>query len=178
MRRRASRRAACPPRLRGGGAWSRGGRDLPGWGRSSRPLFGGHARRVHRRPRPVDAAKLSEPIEQYLPQASPHAGLLPVAQPTPAGHAAAPELLREHPPRDTTPQDVDDAGERRPGGQAGPSSPGGAGSDGSRGSTARHNSSMTKYRQAEYEPPLHPVDAAHAIRPASAQPPSRRSGAA
>ena len=42
----------------------------------------------------------------------PHAGLLPLAQPSPAGRpTAAAQLLREQPPGTTRAQDEDDAGE-------------------------------------------------------------------
>ena len=45
----------------------------------------------------------------------PHARLVPVAQPAPAGHAAAAaHLLRQHLPRDAALQDEDDPGQAGP----------------------------------------------------------------
>ena len=53
-------------------------------------------------------------------QRLPHAGRLPVAQPTPAGGAAAKaQLLRQQPPRGTRPEDEDDSAEHGPVGDTG-----------------------------------------------------------
>ena len=43
-------------------------RSLRGWGRSSRPPFGRHARRVQRRPRQVEDVEPTEIVQQHLPR--------------------------------------------------------------------------------------------------------------
>ena len=59
-----------------------------------------HVRAVDRRSRPVDPLRLVELREQQLVQLLPDAGLLPLAQPAPAGHPrAAAHLLRQVLPR-------------------------------------------------------------------------------
>src|SRR4051794_25461595 len=67
---------------------------------------------VERAPAPVDQAGLPEPVEQGVVERPPDAGLLPVAQSAPAGHAgAAAHLLREHLPGDAALQHEQDAGQ-------------------------------------------------------------------
>ena len=54
---------------------------------------------IHAGPGPVDGRFIAQPVEQRLVQPLPDAGLLPVAQPPPAGRAAAAaQLLGEQPP--------------------------------------------------------------------------------
>jgi hypothetical protein len=87
----------------------------------SRPPFGRHARRVQRRPRPVDPLRLSGPIQQGPLQPAPHARLLPGAQPPPACRSRpTAHLLGEHLPGDAR-LEKDDARECRSVGHAGPS---------------------------------------------------------
>ncbi len=89
------------------------------------PSFCGHARRVQARPRPVDPIGFAKAVEQDPVQASPHPGLLPVAQPPPAGRAGpAAHLPGEHLPRDAALEHEDDAArEGRPDVQAWPTTP-------------------------------------------------------
>jgi hypothetical protein len=87
----------------------------------SRPPFGRHGRRVEARASPVDLARLPEAIEEHAVQPPPHPGLLPVAQPPPAGGARpAAHLLGEHLPGDARLEHEDDAGQ---GGPVGPPRP-------------------------------------------------------
>jgi len=73
------------------------------------------------RPRPVDPIGFAKALEQDPVQASPHPGLLPVAQPPPAGRAGPAALLSgERLPRDAA---LDDAREGRPVVQAWPTTP-------------------------------------------------------
>src|SRR3712207_4176493 len=83
--------------------------------RSFGPPGGGYARRVQRRPLPVDLVGLAQPIQQDSMQLFPHACLVPFLETTPAGHArAASHLLGQHLPRDAALQDEQYAGEGRP----------------------------------------------------------------
>ena len=79
------------------------------------PPFGGHARRVQARPRPVHLAALSQQVQKCSMQTSPYARLLPVPKPSPAGHAATEtHLLGQHSQRDATTEHEDDAREHGP----------------------------------------------------------------
>src|SRR3712207_4771722 len=85
------------------------------------PPGGGYARRVQRRPLPVDLVSLAQPIQQDSMQLFPHACLVPFLETTPAGHArAASHLLGQHLPRDAALQEEQYAGEGRPVVDAGP----------------------------------------------------------
>ncbi len=81
-------------------------RDPSDSGRSPGPLFGRHAGRVEGRPGPLDGVAAAQLVEQDLVEPAPDAGLLPVAQPPPAGHAtAAAHLLGQRLPRQAGAQD-------------------------------------------------------------------------
>src|SRR3954447_17058287 len=85
------------------------GRVRPGRGPAG---LGGQARRVERAPAPVDQPGLAEPVERRVVDPRPAAALLPVPEPSPAGHAgAAAHLLREHLPGDAALQHEQDAGQ-------------------------------------------------------------------
>jgi hypothetical protein len=106
---RAPWRAGCRSRRRGRGAWSRPCRGRSGSGPSPRPPFGGERGAVEGRAGPVDRVGPTEPIQQD-PVGPGQGGLVPVAQPSPAGHARpAPHLLRQPLPADAGAQHGDDA---------------------------------------------------------------------
>jgi hypothetical protein len=77
------------------------------------PPFGAHADRVEAGAGPVELALAAELVQQLLVELLPHAGVLPVAQPPPAGdRAAAAELAGgQQPPGDAGAQLIDDAGQ-------------------------------------------------------------------
>jgi hypothetical protein len=56
-----------------------------------------HTHAVDGGPRPVDLAVVAEPVQQLMVHRLPHPGLLPVAQPPPAGHPAATAKLLPRP---------------------------------------------------------------------------------
>src|SRR3712207_371822 len=86
------------------------------------PPGGGYARRVQRRPLPVDLLGLAQPIRQDSMQLFPHACLVPFLETTPAGHAraASPISWGNISKRDAALQDEQYAGEGRPVVDAGP----------------------------------------------------------
>ena len=103
--------SGTPLRSETRGASSPACRDPSGSCRSFRPPFCGYARRVQARSRPLDPIGFAKAVEQDPVQASPHPGLLPVAQPPPAGRAGPAALLSgERLPRDAA---LDDAREGR-----------------------------------------------------------------
>src|SRR4051794_38637480 len=65
--------------------------DLPlcvGFGPVFRPPGGGHARRVQRRPLPVDLVRLAQAIQERLSESVAHySGLVPLLEASPAVHA-------------------------------------------------------------------------------------------
>jgi hypothetical protein len=66
-----------------------------------------------RQPGPVDLTRLVQLVQQHLVQAHPHAGVIPVAQTPPAGHAgSAAHLGRQVLPGDTGLQDEQDPRQR------------------------------------------------------------------
>jgi hypothetical protein len=76
------------------------------WIRASQlPTSRSDTHAVDRGPRPVDLAVVAQPVQQPMMQVLPHSGLLPVAQPSPAGHAAPAAWLlgREQPPGHPSP---------------------------------------------------------------------------
>jgi hypothetical protein len=86
-----------------------------GFGPTASPPFGGHARRVQARLRPVHHPGPSQPVQQRPVQATPDARLLPIPEPSPTGYTASEApLLGQHPPRDAAPEDEDDAREHGP----------------------------------------------------------------
>lgn len=70
-----------------------------GFGPVSRPPFCRNQGGIQRSAFPVDLVGSAELIEQVPVEPSPDASLLPVAQPAPARHAAAAQLLRKIFPR-------------------------------------------------------------------------------
>jgi hypothetical protein len=77
---------------------------------------------VDNRPRPINLVVACEPIQQRKVDQVPDACLLPVAQPTPAGHPrSTPEFTREHLPGNAAAEDKQNAGETRAIGDARPS---------------------------------------------------------
>ena len=78
---------------------------LPAAGRTNRA-------RVDHGTRPVDRVGVPKAREQDLMEAIPHAGFVPVAEPSPARHAADAHLGRDVLPRDAGLEYEDDAGER------------------------------------------------------------------
>ncbi len=63
------------------------------------PPFGAHADAIEARSAPVDGRLVAEPVQQRLVQLLPDPSLLPVAQPSPAGGAAAAtQFLGQQPP--------------------------------------------------------------------------------
>jgi hypothetical protein len=83
---------------------------------------GPHADRVDGGPRPVDLAVVAQPVQQPMKQGLPHPDGLPVAQPPPAGHAAAAAQLlgRQQPPGHPSPQHIDDPAQHCPVPDSGP----------------------------------------------------------
>src|SRR3954468_2590362 len=78
------------------------------------PPFGRDAGAVQTGPAPVDLAGLAQPIQQFPMEPVPDAGLVPIAQAGPAGHArAATQSLGQHLPGNATLQHEDDAGQGR-----------------------------------------------------------------
>ena len=76
------------------------------------PLLARTLRLSSARPAPVDGGLVAQPVQEPFVQLLPDAGRLPVAQPAPAGRAAAAaQLLGQQPPRAAGPEDEDDAGE-------------------------------------------------------------------
>lgn len=105
--------------------WCPDGRGRSGSGRSPRPPLRGDRGAVQSTARPVDGVRPTQPIEQHPMQARPNAGVLPVAQPAPAGHAGpAAHLTRQHLPGDAGPQHEQDAAERGAVGHPRPAAPG------------------------------------------------------
>ena len=82
----------------------------------SSPTPGPDTHAVDGGPRPIDLVVVAQPVQQPMMQGLPDAGGLPVAQPPPAGHAAATAQLlgREQPPGHPGAQHVDDAAEHGP----------------------------------------------------------------
>ena len=96
-----------------------------GFGPVLSPPGGGHRRRVERGPGPVDLVGLAQAIEQSTVQPPPHARLVPLLEPAPAGHArAASHLLGEHLPGDARLEHEQDARESGPVVDARPAAPG------------------------------------------------------
>ena len=74
------------------------------------PAFGAHAHGVHARPRPVQPALRTQPIQDLQVEPVKHAGVGPLGQAAPAGRRrAAPEFLgRQQPPGSRGPGHVHD----------------------------------------------------------------------
>jgi hypothetical protein len=87
-----------------------------GFAPTSSPPSGPHADRVDGGPGPVDLTVIAQPVQQPVMQGLPDAGGLPVAQPPPAGHAAATAQLTsgQESPGDAGPQHIDDPAEHGP----------------------------------------------------------------
>ena len=112
----------CEPRRRQGDAISVdnevvfGAKFAPIGGVAPRLLstaLGSHRGGIDRDTRPVDATLFPKVIQQDVQNTVPDAGLLPIAQATPAGHsAAAAHFLRKVLPRDTSLEDKQDPGQR------------------------------------------------------------------
>src|SRR5436190_5443259 len=65
-------------------------------------------------PRPINSPLARQPIEYGEVDEIPHTGQLPVAQASPARHPrTAAQFLRQHLPRDSAPEDKENAGETR-----------------------------------------------------------------
>src|SRR5215207_4459905 len=85
------------------------------------PPGGGDARRVQRRPLPVDLLGLAQPIQELAVQLLPHARFLPLLEASPTSHARfASHLLGQHLPGYAALQDEQDAAEGGPIVDAGP----------------------------------------------------------
>ena len=107
---KASRRA-----LPQGGASCPGGRDRPDWRRFFRPLLRRDRTGVQGGTAPVKLLCIGQTLEQHPVQKLSHPCLLPVAQPSPAGHArTTAHLGRQQLPRRAGAQHKDDACEHRP----------------------------------------------------------------
>ena len=116
---RGRRRGGYPSCRRRGGPWSRACRGRSGSARSPRPPFGPDAQAVDAGAAPVDGRLVAQPVQQPRVQLLPDAGRLPVAEPSPAGRAAAAaELLRQQPPGASCAQDEDDTAKGSPVGDA------------------------------------------------------------
>ena len=74
-------------------------------------MHGTDARRVDDHPAEVDRILAAELVQQQAVQRVPHAGLAPLVQAVPQGHAAAAHLLGEVLPGDAGLQDEQDAGQ-------------------------------------------------------------------
>ena len=137
--------AGSRPRRSAGGTWSQPCPGRPDSRRSVPPTPGPDAHAVDGSPGPVDLAIITEPVQQPVMQGLPDPSLLPVAQPPPAGHAAATAQLtgREQPPGHPGTQDVDDAAQDRPVLDPGPAALGMRRLGGQQGSIAAQTSSGT-----------------------------------
>jgi hypothetical protein len=84
-------------------------RDPSGWDRSRPPPFGRHGGAVQAGSAPVQMPCIRQALEQHAVQAGPNAHHVPVAQASPASHAGAAQLARQHLPRHARAQHEDDA---------------------------------------------------------------------
>jgi hypothetical protein len=83
------------------------------WPRVVTAALGANADAVHAGTAPVDRVQVAQPVEHGLVHRGPDTQLLPLAQTTPAAHAAAAaQVLREISPSQPMPQDEQDAAER------------------------------------------------------------------
>jgi hypothetical protein len=106
------------------------------------PPLGRDAGTVQAGAAPVDLARFPEAIQQFMVEAVPDPGLLPIAQTAPAGHAGTTaHLLRQQLPGDAALQHQDDAGR---GGTIRNARLAPVGSGGSSGATITQRSSLTR----------------------------------
>lgn len=94
---------------------------------------------------PVALARFPRPVQECLVQRVPNAGVLPVAQPSPAGHArATARPLRQQRPLGARPRDEEDAGQAGAIRHIGRPPLGLGRSGSSRGATMAQGSSLTR----------------------------------
>jgi hypothetical protein len=117
-----------------------------GSGRSARPPFRPHRHPVDACPGPIQQLRVGELVEDELVQPVPHAGVLPLAQPSPRGvSGSAPQLLgqaRQRQPVSRTNKIPSSAARSSIRGR--PPGPRGAGRGGIKGSISSQSRSSTK----------------------------------